>query len=116
MIHEEADWCFRGQKKGFRPTTVTAACVYHKSQGTLKDFPAMTHYYSVRNFLYLAKRNASFLEKIITAIGLFLHALRNLFWLVFGSAKDKVRARVFFLAVNDFFTGRMGKTAREFKA
>ena len=109
LIHEEADWCYRNLKSGYENLTVPRAAVYHKASLTLKDYPALTHYYSIRNCLYLAQKNASFLQRLAGRIGLGALAMKHCFWLKVSKDPDRqALAGAFFDGVRDFFKGKMG--------
>ncbi|MFA5336854.1 MAG: glycosyltransferase family 2 protein, partial [Candidatus Omnitrophota bacterium] len=56
ILHEDADLCLRNIKNKGVNITVPSAFIYHKSSAKLKTLPALTSYYSIRNFLYLACR------------------------------------------------------------
>jgi GT2 family glycosyltransferase len=115
LIHEEADWCFRCLRKGLRNITVSRATVFHKASKTMREFSTLSHYYSTRNFLFLAQRNARFLEKLSLATGLPLFCLKHLKDLLFaGNRAAKAQARAFFSGISDYFLGKMGKCERVF--
>ena len=63
LVYEESDWCYRARRAGFECLTVPAARVWHKvgtSFGS-EDSPLRT-YFSVRNKLLWAEKNATRLE------------------------------------------------------
>lgn len=113
MIHEDADWCLRSLACGYENIVVPEARVYHKGSKTTRHFSELTHYYSVRNFLYLAQKNARGVARLETRCGFFLLCLKNLLKLIFASREERRKARVFFDATSDYLRGAMGKCARE---
>lgn len=114
LIHEDADWCFKSLSHGFVNLTVESAKVYHKESKTLRDFPSLTHYYSIRNFLLLAKRYAKGLNRVLVALGLCYLILKNIRYKIVGDVKEKKEARAFFAGISDYFAGRFGKCQRIF--
>ena len=114
LIHEEADWCLRNIKDGFENIVVPSAVAYHKCSKSTGNFLEATHYYSVRNFLYLSYKNAGLTDRIKTLCGLFILSLKNILKLMVGSPEDQKMARVFFDAVYDYFHKSMGKCARSY--
>lgn len=112
LIHEDADWCLRSLKAGYENIVVTDAVVYHKLSLTLGKYPLMSYYYSIRNFLYMAKKNASLPQKVLTCLGVVLYGLKSLAVMPFSSARK--RSRVFGWAVSDFVFNRMGISTRSF--
>ena len=107
IFHEDADLCLRSLDRGFVNLTISKAIVYHKGSETMKDFTALTHYYSTRNFLYLARKHANALDSFKVALGLIYYSFKHLF------AKPDIR-RAFFCGVWDFHIGRMGQCKRQF--
>lgn len=114
MIHEDADWCLRNLRRGYENIVVPEAVVYHKGSKTSRPFSELTHYYSVRNFLYMCHKNARVGDRLKARCGLLLLSLKNLFKLLFGSRQEQRMARVFFDASSDYLRGAMGKCARSY--
>jgi len=75
MIHEDADLCLRSLHGNFENRVVTDAIVYHKRSKTLSKYPYLTQYYSVRNFLFLAKLRARLWEQIQCGLGVILFSI-----------------------------------------
>ncbi len=111
IFHEEADWCLRNIKSGLKNIVVPKAIAYHKASKTMKNFSALTTYYSIRNFLYLAHKNATFIDKIKTGIGLLYLICKNIMSFVFNG-KPRRKARAFLSGVVDYYKGNMGKCKR----
>lgn len=114
LIHEDADWSLRSLEAGYENLVVPAAVVYHKRSQSLNKLPALSHYYSVRNFFYLAKKHAGW-AGILTFLGALFFTLKNSLVFLVGGSESKKRSRVFFMATFDFFHGAMGKCKRVFE-
>lgn len=112
IFHEEADWCLRAWRAGLRNRTVASAAVYHKESRTMRAFSVLTHYYSSRNFLYFAKKNAAPLDWCKTRVGLLYLTLKHAVMAVRPSGR--AMARAYFAGLADYFMGRMGKCQRNF--
>lgn len=115
LIHEDADLCLRNLKAGFKNVVVPQALVYHKISKTLSAYPEASEYYSVRNFLSLAKFHAAPLEKGKVAVGLALLSLKKLAQYPFMPAQ-RAKIRAFFSGVGDYFKGRSGPFSPPHKA
>lgn len=113
IFHEEADWCLRNLKAGSENVVIPSAVVYHKASKTMREFSALTHYYSSRNFLYLARKNARPARWALTRAGLAFHSAKNALRLAFAPQAERRMARIYFLGVFDYFAGNMGKCRRE---
>ena len=111
LIHEDADVCLRNLAMGFENRVVADAVIYHCLSKTLSRYPALSRYYSTRNFLYLAARRASFFQKILCAAGFVGLSVKNLAILWRGPATSREDSRAFFRGALDFFKGRMGSGA-----
>jgi len=84
LIQEEADWCLRNLRSGYENIVVPEAVVYHKGSRSTQNFPEATQYYSVRNFLYLCNKNAGWMDRLKTWLGLFLLSIKNMLKLTIG--------------------------------
>ena len=114
IFHEAADWCLRNLKSGSENWTVPSAVIYHKASKTMREVSALTLYYSTRNFLYMAHKNANPWRFFLTRIGLSYLWMKNLALSAFGNGEKKKMAGIFFLGVRDYFAGQMGKCQRAF--
>ncbi len=112
IFHEEADWCLRNIKSGFKNVVIPQAAVYHKASKTMRKFSNLTTYYSIRNFLYLAHKNASLVNKAKTAIGLCFLIFKNVLLLTLTKEMRKP-SKAFLLGALDYFKGDMGKCKRQ---
>lgn len=113
-FHEDADLCLRNIKYGGKNLTVPKAKIYHKVSGSVRNCQPMVNYYTIRNFLYLAKKNASFMDKIRVYSGLQFLVFKNAFNLLFSDNSKKAKSLAFFCGVADYFAGNMGKSQRAF--
>lgn len=114
IFHEEADWCFRNLKSGYENVVVPTARIYHKASKTMREFSALTHYYSTRNFLYMARRNTSLFNRAKMYLGLVYYTLKHFKMLFSGNDKQRTLAKAFFGGLQDYYKGRMGKCTRNF--
>ncbi len=107
LIHEDADLCYRNRKAGFKNIVLPQSTVYHKVSRTLSRYPFLSEYYSTRNFLYLAKTHATFLEKLSVMLGVLMFSIQRAFQFLFDSNR-KDRALGFFIGVLDFLKNQTG--------
>jgi GT2 family glycosyltransferase len=112
IFHEEADWCLRNIKSGFKNVTVGKAIAYHKASRTMRNFTALTTYYSIRNFLYLAHKNASFVNRIKTFFGCSFLIFKNILLLIFNSRAQR-NPKAFLLGILDYLRADMGICKRK---
>lgn len=108
LVHEDADWCCRNLRSGFRNIVVANAVVYHKCSAALQTLNEVADYYHFRNVLYLAKKNASRMDRLKVSLGLLIKTFQNFFMLLAWNCETRKKSRVFFIAVKDFFGNRMG--------
>ena len=107
LIHEDADLCLRNLKAGFKNVVVPPAVIYHKISKTLCAYPEASEYYSIRNFLSLAKFHARGVDRCKVYAGLILLSLKKVFlYGVVPSGRPEIRA--FFAGAGDYFKGRGG--------
>ncbi|MFQ5776814.1 MAG: glycosyltransferase family 2 protein [Terriglobia bacterium] len=59
LLGEEAEWCLRAQRAGWRVCYIPGSKIYHKGAATLGSQPALCTYYSLRNRLWLMRRFSS---------------------------------------------------------
>lgn len=93
LYYEDADFCIRAKKVGFKIYYVPSALVYHKNAQSTGLGSPLQDYFITRNRLFFAAKYLSFR----TRFALLREALRNL-----GSP---VRRQALF----DFLTGNFGK-------
>ena len=107
LLHEDADLCLRSVRAGRRNLLEPKAVIYHKVSRTLSGYPVMTAYFDIRNFLYLAERHASPVQKLLTVAGVVLFSLKHA-WEWFCKASERPRARGFFYGLSDYLRRRQG--------
>ncbi|HEX9431117.1 MAG TPA: hypothetical protein VF944_12140, partial [Candidatus Bathyarchaeia archaeon] len=59
MYHEEAEWCYRARRAGFRLLLDGRAIVWHKGRGTAKVTDPRVQYLTQRNRVFFLKEFAS---------------------------------------------------------
>jgi len=76
LYYEEADWCLRIRKAGYKIGYVYKSIVYHRVSATTVDYSALKTYYLTRNRLVFMRRNIhgfnfliALLYQLIIAIG-----------------------------------------------
>ncbi|MDF1582313.1 MAG: glycosyltransferase family 2 protein, partial [Methyloprofundus sp.] len=122
LNNEEIDFCSRARKAGYACVYVPEAKVWHKISVSFggEDSP-MKLYFSARNRLLWASRNADFLLKIRIYGNIFMVLMRRFIFPVFKFSFNfkqwlwSVREtfldpchRAYFLGVRDFCLGRFG--------
>jgi len=108
LIHEDADLCLRSCEHGLKNLVITDAVVYHKVSRTLNDYPSLSIYYTIRNFLFLSGIHNGLKTKCVVYLGLLLHFLKKAATLSWDGA-GRQRFRWFFLGVRDYFLNKKGK-------
>jgi GT2 family glycosyltransferase len=111
--YEDTEWCVRVARAGFTILHVPQARIWHKiSPAERADSPAV-HYYMTRNrLLFLQSVRATWRAWAHTLFAEYLRTLAS--W----SLRPKWRARrrqrtLMAWAIVDYFTGRLGRAARE---
>jgi len=115
IFHEEADWCFRSLRAGYRNLTASQAVIYHKESKTMRDFSVLTHYYSTRNFLYFVRKNASASQWLETRVGLLYLSAKHAAKRLSPDARERRMASAYFCGIWDYMAGHMGKCQRGFE-
>jgi len=107
LYYEDADWCIRAKKAGFKIVFEPRAIVYHQESTVTKKGSPNYYYYFTRNRLY-------FITKFfnpIRALKLFflesLRAIKNIVKLFNKSEREQSLAIV--QGMGDFVRGRFGK-------
>lgn len=112
LIHEDADLCLRNLKAGGRNRVVAEAKAFHKLSRSLAGLQESTAYYSIRNFLYLARAHAGGGDRWKVPMGLFLLSLKKAGEYGFCPLK-RAAVRGFFHGVWDYLRGVMGPYGRQ---
>ncbi len=112
MLHEEADWCLRSLKAGYRNIVIPEAVAFHKASKTMKKFLTPAIYYSIRNFLYLSYKNAPLVGRLKVFLGLVYLVFKNAILLM--SKNLQKNSIAFFCGIFDYLKKDMGKCQRSF--
>lgn len=111
LYYEEADWCLRVRRAGYRLLAVPSSVVWHKVSATLGQTSPLIDYYMLRNHLRFIARHWSG----ATRLRLLGHiVLRNLLTIAAYTAKPHGGQRLphrnaRLLALRDAVLGRWGK-------
>jgi len=88
LYFEDADWCYRIRKAGYRLIYSPLARIYHKESATTQKLNNVKAYYYYRNIHYFAKKNLDPIFRISVFIYLRLYLLlmisKNIITLNFG--------------------------------
>lgn len=88
LYFEDADWCYRIRKAGYRLIYSPLARIYHKESATTQRLNNVKAYYYYRNIHYFAKKNLDPIFRMSVFIYLRLYLLlmmaKNIFTLNFG--------------------------------
>jgi GT2 family glycosyltransferase len=107
--YEEAEWCVRATRAGFRIVHVPLACIWHKISPSAQADSPLVHYYMTRNRLLFLKATRAGLRAWLHT--LFAEYLRTLMsW----SLRPKWRGRrqqkqAMVRAIGDAWRGRWGR-------
>lgn len=98
LYWEEADWCTRIKKEGYRLINVPQAKIWHKSG----DFASETHlYYKTRNQFLFMKKHSTKLQMFTFLCYFFLFKLGFLMFMIIFYYKKPVRVINFLKGVKD---------------
>jgi len=112
MYYEEAEWCVRIARAGYRIVHVPQSKVWHKiSPGAQADSP-LIHYYMTRNrLLFLRSTRSGVRAWYHTLLAEYLRTLIS--WTVKPCWRDRhAQRRAMVEAIADFARGRFGLTPR----
>ena len=109
MYYEDTDFVERARKAGFRVVFEPAARVYHREGGSSggKESP-FKHYYATRNRPYLVRKHVSTPAYALFSAYFLATRLSKLAGHALRREWPLLRAQ--WLAVRDFYSGRMGMT------
>ncbi|MCP5190695.1 MAG: glycosyltransferase family 2 protein [Pseudomonadales bacterium] len=133
LTYEETDWCYRARAKGYTPTYIPAARLWHKVSASFGGAvsPLMT-YFMARNRLLFVRRHQSagtlarLLRKLLGELGkaIFPHpkfflagtwlSPRRFYWALgayrreVGQRARQPQTRARLLGLKDFLLGRLG--------
>lgn len=103
LYFEDADWCFKARKRGFKCVLVPTSQIQHKvSQSTVEGSFSYI-YYHYRNGLLLSRRNAPFFIRLIAYFVSFLVYAKQLI------KRPSKWTKAIKLGIKDFYKGKFGK-------
>ncbi|MBC7249837.1 MAG: glycosyltransferase family 2 protein [Anaerolineae bacterium] len=106
--YEEAEWCVRARKAGFKIVHVPTAKIWHKIPLDAREHSPLVHYYMTRNrLLFLKLSGASWRAWLHTLLAEYLRTMIS--WSVRPKWRHKQVLRTSMWAgVRDYFFGRLG--------
>ncbi len=107
--YEEAEWCARARRAGYRVVHDPRAKVWHKISQQRREASPVVNYYMTRNrLLYLRLTKMGLIPWVVT-LGEYARRLAS--WTLRPKWRHKARQRDALLkAIGDFFQNRFGKT------
>jgi hypothetical protein len=107
--YEEAEWCVRASRAGFKILHVPQAKIWHKISPDAREASPQVHYYMTRNRLLLLKLSKTGVGPWLSV--LFLDYGRTLVsWTLRPKWRDKsLQRRAMLQAIRDYGRGRFGK-------
>jgi GT2 family glycosyltransferase len=107
--YEEAEWCVRARRAGFKIVHVPQARIWHKISPTVQADSPQVHYYMSRNRLLFLKATGAGVRAWLHT--LFVEYLRTLMsWSLRSRWRGKrVQRRVMLQAIRDAWHGHWGK-------
>lgn len=107
--YEEAEWCVRASRAGFKILHVPQAKIWHKISPDAREASPQVHYYMTRNRLLLLELSKTGLGPWLSA--LFLDYGRTLVsWTLRPKWRSKsLQRRAMLQAIRDYGRGRFGK-------
>jgi hypothetical protein len=107
--YEEAEWCVRVARAGFRILHVPQAKIWHKISPDAREASPQVHYYMIRNRLLLLKLSKMGVGPWISAL-LLDYGRTLVSWTLRPKWRSKSRQRRAMLqAIRDYGRGRFGK-------
>jgi GT2 family glycosyltransferase len=107
--YEEAEWCVRVARAGFKIVHVPQAQIWHKISPIAREASPQVHYYMTRNRLLFLKLSGAGTSSWLNTL-LFDYGRTLLSWSVKPRWRHKARQRRAMLqAISDYGQGRFGK-------
>jgi len=108
LYYEDTDFSARVKNAGYKIMYVPKSKIYHKISRSIKPGSSNYIYYHVRNGLAMAKRNGSFLNKIVLYFYCIFLFLKQIIKIIFLPRKRNWAYAVL-KGEKDFLIGKMGK-------
>ena len=108
LYYEDTDFSARVKNAGYKIMYVPKSKIYHKISRSTKPGSPSYIYYHVRNGLVMAKRNGSFLSKIVLYFYCVFLFLKQVIKIIFLPQKRNWAYAVL-KGEKDFLLGKMGK-------
>lgn len=107
LYYEDADWCVRAKKAGFKIIFEPQAIIYHQESTVTKKGSPNYHYYFTRNRLYFIVK---FFNPLKALSLYFLETLRAIKNIVKSFNKsEREQSRAILQGMGDFVRGKFGK-------
>ena len=108
LYTEDADFCFRVKKAGYKIYVNPNSVIYHKvSKSTKNNLKLLPLYYTTRNRLYFSKKNFHKFHFITMGYISTTMLLKSLYWITTGNLRN---ISAIYRAFKDFLSGKMGET------
>lgn len=107
LYYEDADWCLRAKRAGYKILYVSGSKIWHKVSVGLKEGSPVFTYYHIRNGLVLAKKYSGLIKKLFLSIFVGFLYIKQIIKLFLGI--NKKQAETILLAIEDFYLNKMGK-------
>jgi len=108
MYTEEADFCYRALKAGYKIIYQPKGIVWHEHAKTIGKRNNQAFYYQIRNGIYLCKKNGQFWHVFNAIVSFHLSHIKRIIKTFFKSLV------VFFMAIMDGLRSKMGKRKSRF--
>jgi len=107
LYYEDADWCLRARKRGFKCVLVPKAKIWHKCSRSAQEGSPSYIYYHSRNGLMLARYNGSLFIRLAAYLQSLWILAKQIIKLAIPS--KRIWARAVIRGIMDFYRGRVGK-------
>jgi len=104
---EDADFCYRVKKIGYKIYVTTQSKIFHKvNTSTKENFSRLPLYYTTRNRLYLSKKNFRIYFPVTFFYIAITMLLKSIYWFIKGNLRNIL---VVFMAFKDFIYNKMNR-------